>query len=265
VSLSHVAALKQLIDVLTASTICKDEGHDPNPYESLTVEPSKPPVIASQEEDYPPLRVDKKLPCKVHFAPVPSTTAKPTYKRITGIWGTPCCRQHLLQPPKPISQAKTVHPQKSTHRAPVPTISHHYKMRSKGKLNMPIVFRQTALLGTAVNPDTRKIAEYKESNQCSKGPLWQASNVKEIGRLTQGFSSVKGTNTMFFIPHTDIPKNKKPTYLQVVAAFRPEKSDPKQIRWTVGGDCIFYAADVSTKTADLTTPKILFNSVLSTP
>jgi hypothetical protein len=70
---------------------------------------------------------------------------------------------------------------------------------------------------------------------------------------------------MFFIPHTSIPKNKKATYLRVVAAFRPEKTNPRQIRWTVGGDGIFYAADVSTKTAHPTTAKILFNSVLSTP
>ena len=70
---------------------------------------------------------------------------------------------------------------------------------------------------------------------------------------------------MFFIPHTAIPKNKKPTYLRVVSAFRPEKANPRRIRWTVGGDRVFYAADVSTKTADLTTAKILFNSVISTP
>jgi hypothetical protein len=70
---------------------------------------------------------------------------------------------------------------------------------------------------------------------------------------------------MFFIPHTSIPKNKKVTYLQVVAAFCPEKTNPRQIQWTVGGDRIFYAADASTTTADLTTAKILFNSVISTP
>jgi hypothetical protein len=39
----------------------------------------------------------------------------------------------------------------------------------------------------------------------------------------------------------------------------------RRICWTVGGDRIFYAADVSTKTADLTTAKISINSVLSTP
>jgi hypothetical protein len=158
-----------------------------------------------------------------------------------------------------------MYPNKNKHCAPLPAATHCYETRSKGKLNQPLVSPQIALLCTAVNPDTGKIAEYKELSKCSKGPLWQASNAKEIARLTQGFESVKGTDTMFFIPHTSIPKNKKPTYLRVVAAFRPEKTNPRWIRWTVGGDRIFYAADVITRTVDLTTDKILFNSVLSTP
>ena len=37
------------------------------------------------------------------------------------------------------------------------------------------------------------------------------------------------------------------------------------MRWTCGGDQIDYPFDVSTKTADLTTAKLLFNSVISTP
>ena len=38
------------------------------------------------------------------------------------------------------------------------------------------------------------------------------------------------------------------------------------MRWTVGGDKVDYPFDVSIKTADdLTTAKLLFNSVLSTP
>jgi hypothetical protein len=69
---------------------------------------------------------------------------------------------------------------------------------------------------------------------------------------------------MFCIPHTSIPKDKKPTYLQVVSAYRPEKAIRRCIQWTVAGDCIYYAANVSTKAADLTTAKILLNSVIST-
>jgi hypothetical protein len=93
----------------------------------------------------------------------------------------------------------------------------------------------------------------------------QASNAEEIDQLTQGFGEQQGTNTMFFIPHTSIPKNKKPTYLQVVFAYRPEKANSCCICWKVGRDCIYFAADVSTKAADLTTAKILLNSVISTP
>jgi hypothetical protein len=116
-----------------------------------------------------------------------------------------------------------------------------------------------------MNPDTDTIAEYKELSHCSEGLLWQASNVKEIGCLTQGVGEQQGNNTMFFIPYTSIAKNKKPTYLQVVSAYQPKKTNSRHICWTVCGDCFFCAADVSTKVADLTTAKILLNSVISTP
>jgi hypothetical protein len=74
-----------------------------------------------------------------------------------------------------------------------------------------------------------------------------------------------GTDTMFFIPVSAVPKHKKATYLRVVVAERPEKPNPRRVRFTVGGDRIDYPGDVSTKTADLTTVKLLLNSVLSTP
>ncbi len=40
---------------------------------------------------------------------------------------------------------------------------------------------------------------------------------------------------------------------------------PHRIWWTVGGDCVEYLGDVSTKTANIITAKLLFNSVVSTP
>jgi hypothetical protein len=66
-------------------------------------------------------------------------------------------------------------------------------------------------------------------------------------------------------PYTSTPKHKKLTYLYVVSAFRPDKTNPRCICWTVGGNHIIYAADVNTKTADLTTAKTLISSILSTP
>ncbi|KAI2502114.1 Reverse transcriptase (RNA-dependent DNA polymerase) [Fragilaria crotonensis] len=70
---------------------------------------------------------------------------------------------------------------------------------------------------------------------------------------------------MVFIPMSAIPDGRIATYLRVVVALRPKKANPRRVRWTVGGDKIDYPFDVSTKTADLTTAKLLFNSVLSTP
>jgi hypothetical protein len=70
---------------------------------------------------------------------------------------------------------------------------------------------------------------------------------------------------MFFILVTAIPKGKKPTYLRIMAAFRPEKSNSRRVCFTDGGDRIDYAGGVNTKTADLTTVKLVNNSVISTP
>jgi hypothetical protein len=138
----------------------------------------------------------------------------------------------------------------------------HYVGR---KTSVPEPFEHFAFHGNAVNPDTGAIAKYVELSKCSEGHHWRQSNTDEIGRLAQGYGDIKGTNTMFFIPFSEIPENKISTYLRVVSAYRPEKENPRRVRWTVGGDRIDYPGDVSTKTADLTTSKILVNSTLSTP
>lgn len=125
-----------------------------------------------------------------------------------------------------------------------------------------------ANLGSAVNPDTGKVAEHAELIQCSQGPEWLGSTGDEIGRLCTGkgpnSDMPTGTETMEFIHKSLIPKGIIPTYLRIVCAWRPEKDNPRRVRFTVGGDRIIYEGDVSTKTSDLTTVKILFNSVIST-
>jgi hypothetical protein len=76
-----------------------------------------------------------------------------------------------------------------------------------------------------------------------------------------------GTNTLFFIPITAMPKqDRKATYIRIiVCADRPEKKDEtRRVRFTVGGDQVDYLGAVSNNTADLATAKILIKSVLST-
>ena len=72
------------------------------------------------------------------------------------------------------------------------------------------------------------------------------------------------TQTMSFIHRRELPANKRATYIRVVCADRPEKDNPRRVRWTIGGDRIVYPGNKSTKTADLVTVKLLLNSTIST-
>ena len=119
----------------------------------------------------------------------------------------------------------------------------------------------------AINPDTGKLAEYSTLIKSSDGDHWEESNCEEIGRLAQGYPPAvpKGTDTIHFIRFDQIPKGRKATYLRLVVADRPMKANPRRVRFTVGGDKVDYPYEVSTKTADLATAKILINSTTSTP
>jgi len=88
----------------------------------------------------------------------------------------------------------------------------------------------------------------------------------EVGQLAQGNkdTGIKGMDTMLFIHRSEIPNGRKPAYLCIVAADCPNRERTKCIRFTVGGNQINYPGNVSTKTAQLTTAKIMLNSVLST-
>jgi hypothetical protein len=87
----------------------------------------------------------------------------------------------------------------------------------------------------------------------------------EFGRLTQGMPGmVEGTNTMFFIPHSAKPAERKATYSRFVCDYNPAKTEPFRVRITAGGDQVEYPGEVSTPTVDISTVKCQFNSVLST-
>jgi hypothetical protein len=73
------------------------------------------------------------------------------------------------------------------------------------------------------------------------------------------------TNTIRFIRRSDIPKGQKVTYGSFVVDIKDHKEEKERTRLTVGGDQIEYPGDKSTRTAGLTTAKILTNSVISTP
>ncbi len=98
---------------------------------------------------------------------------------------------------------------------------------------------------------------------------WHFSSANEFGRLANGVGGrIKNpTNTIQFIHEHEVPKERKKDvmYGSFQCILRPEKAEPNQTRFTVGGDKINYPGEVATPTADMLVAKILFNSVVSTP
>jgi hypothetical protein len=118
-----------------------------------------------------------------------------------------------------------------------------------------------------LDPATGASLSYRQLQLGPDGAAWLQSAANEIGRLAQGVlpHMPHGTDTMHFIAHDAVPSGRQATYLRIVAEERPLKAETKRVRFTVGGNRIDYPGKVSTPTADLTTVKLLLNSVISTP
>jgi hypothetical protein len=78
----------------------------------------------------------------------------------------------------------------------------------------------------------------------------------------------KGTNSMFVMNLSKVRKayteKQKFTYAKIVVDYSPQKEDPHRICITAGGNLTQYKGDVSVCTLDLTTSKLLWNSILNT-
>ena len=97
--------------------------------------------------------------------------------------------------------------------------------------------------------------------------IWEEAFCVELGRLAQGYKQTKGTNTIRFMTRKMVllvPKGRTITYARIVVDYRPQKADPNRVRMTAGGNLIDYPDELTTRTADLCTTKLMWNSVLST-
>ena len=143
-----------------------------------------------------------------------------------------------------------------------------------------------ALVTNTINANTPKFEHYacpmthptmgelvssyrKLINDPATAETWQTAFGKDFGGIVQGDNKTgqKGTNSMLVMKHNDItniPSDRVVTYAKVVVDCRPQKADPIRIRITAGGNLISYPGELYTGTADLTTLKLLWNSVLST-
>ncbi len=123
-----------------------------------------------------------------------------------------------------------------------------------------------------IHPTTGAIiSSYKRlMNDPATAEVWQMAIGKDFGGMGQGDlkTGQKGTNSVFVMMHKEIDiamaVGHKWTYAQIVVDHRPQKEDPNQIRIAVGSNLITYKGSTSTRSANLTTSKLLWNSVLST-
>ena len=95
---------------------------------------------------------------------------------------------------------------------------------------------------------------------------WIKALENYLGRLSQGIGKrmPRGTNTILFTKNSDVPENRKVSYVRLVAYIRPNKTETHRVRVTSGGDVLDYPDITSTDTVSLTTTEILLNSVIST-
>jgi hypothetical protein len=113
-----------------------------------------------------------------------------------------------------------------------------------------------------IHPVTGKEMEYSALMKDPRlQPLWTRGFGNECGCLFQRIRDIPGTNICFFIELKNIPKYRKITYGKIVCDYKPHKKEKERVRLTVGGDILDYSGDVTTSTADITTFKILINSL----
>ena len=99
--------------------------------------------------------------------------------------------------------------------------------------------------------------------------IWNTAFGKEFGNMVQGDmrTGEKGTNSISVMSHNEIRsilKDLVVTYASIAVDHHPQKEDPNRVRITAGGNLIKYPGKLTTRTANLTTSKVLWNSVLST-
>ena len=74
---------------------------------------------------------------------------------------------------------------------------HQYNLQSRKQL-----------VGKVVNAKTVNLEEYSKLIKGLERQIWEQAYANDLGRLAQGVDNIKGTNTIFFIAHYEVPKGK---------------------------------------------------------
>ena len=100
------------------------------------------------------------------------------------------------------------------------------------------------------------------SNYPELRSVWETGSGIAWGSLAQGDmrTGAKGTDTFKILRPEQvllIINDRVLTYANIVVDYRQRKDDPKRVRITAGGNPIIYPVELTTRTADITTSKVL--------
>ena len=140
---------------------------------------------------------------------------------------------------------------------------------AKLTLELDINGMHSALSGF-IDPDSGiTLTNYKEIiKRPALRKLYVEAMCKELGRLSQGYGETMGTNCVKWMAPEDIPEipqDLTKTHAKIVYDYRKQKADQNRVRITAGGNLIDYPHELTTRTSDLITTKLLWESVISTP
>jgi hypothetical protein len=142
--------------------------------------------------------------------------------------------------------------------------SRHTSPDSTLKLHLhPLLFSPLTLSSILL----QETYEHAQLIRVPEADQWLYSTANECGRLTKGVTPnmPSGSETMRYLFHHQLPPGRQATFDRFVAMERPHKSETKRVRPTVGNNLVHYPEKVSTRIADLSTVKLLLNSIISTP
>ena len=144
-----------------------------------------------------------------------------------------------------------------------------YRLRSRyvaATAHLVAANKPACTANVVIDEATGQSLEYRHFSRGPDKEIWIQALANDLGRLAQGIGArmPTGTNTIFFIPRSDVPPDRVVTYGRLVSTIRPTKAEKNRVRVTVGGDKLPFPGNTTTQCASLTTTKCLINSSLST-
>jgi hypothetical protein len=263
----QLMALSRLAEIFNNAMIKPSTGQAPQRVPLQTTDHKQPAASANTDPPVAPQRV-------------PTTPSRPSDTNATDDSPAPQRvsarnkeRQQAPRPPTHRYPTKTKLKQTLPHQAHFcATFTRQFVPKQTAACPLSQYFTddecwQPHLANAVIDPVTGASLEYRQLIQRDdQRHVWTNSFSNELDRLAQGKTGrVKGTNTIVFIKREQVPQGRKVTYGRIVVDVRPQKEEKERTRLTVGGNLIDYPGDCSTKTAGLTTAKVLFNSTISTP